>query len=218
MKKNKEILLGVGILIAGFVLGISIAILVVESKVQSNASNDGWLGFLGGLLGSFISGVIAVYILYINRKDADNAAEENRKNTDKIQRENFESSIRAQKLNSDIFKYQVHMSIANDVLELVSELIKIAEDYYLNVADNTYVYYSDKIDRSLELCNLIEMKLSNIEEGSEVIEYSRSYQKNFIAGKPPYDRNPTQIKESSEDLKSVVKGFYLKLMDIDCFY
>lgn len=98
LKKNKEILLGVEILISGFVLGISIAILVVESKVQSNASNDGWLGFLGGLLGSFISGVVAVYILYINRKDADNAAEENRKNTDKIQRENFESSIKSAKI------------------------------------------------------------------------------------------------------------------------
>lgn len=69
MKKHKEILAGIVISIIGFIFAILIALVVVESKVPSNASNDGWLGFLGGLFGSFISGMITFGVLYINRKD-----------------------------------------------------------------------------------------------------------------------------------------------------
>lgn len=69
MKKHKEILTGIIIAIVGFVLAIVVAILIVESNAPSSASNDGWLGFLGGLFGSFISGMITFWVLYINRKD-----------------------------------------------------------------------------------------------------------------------------------------------------
>ncbi len=71
MKKNNEILVGIVILIVGFVLAIVVALVVVESSIPSNASNDGWLGFLGGLFGSFISGMITFWVLYINRKDIE---------------------------------------------------------------------------------------------------------------------------------------------------
>lgn len=49
MKKQKEILVDIAILIVGFVVGIIAAFIVVESDIASNASNDGWLGFLGGI-------------------------------------------------------------------------------------------------------------------------------------------------------------------------
>ena len=70
MKKQKEILIGGIITVIGFIVAIIIAILVVESKCPSSASNDGWLGFLGGLFGSFISGMITLGVLYITRQDA----------------------------------------------------------------------------------------------------------------------------------------------------
>lgn len=69
MKKYKEIIIGFGILLVGFLAGICVAIFVVENNFHSNASNDGWLGFLGGLFGSFVSGMITFYVLYVNRKD-----------------------------------------------------------------------------------------------------------------------------------------------------
>ena len=71
MKKQKEILLGILVSIVGFVVAVVVALLVVESTVLSKASNDGWLGFLGGLFGSFISGMVTFGVLYINRKDME---------------------------------------------------------------------------------------------------------------------------------------------------
>lgn len=61
---------GVGVLITIllFVTSILIAMFIVKNKISSNASNDGWLGFFGGLFGSFISGMITFYVLYIDRK------------------------------------------------------------------------------------------------------------------------------------------------------
>ena len=70
MKKQREIFIGLCILFLGFLLGIVVAVIVVESDISSNASNDGWLGFLGGIIASFVSSIMAFYILYINRKDA----------------------------------------------------------------------------------------------------------------------------------------------------
>lgn len=69
MKNKKEVCFGIIIMTLCFIVAILVAILVVQSKVPSKASNDGWLGFFGGLFGSFISGMIAFYVLYINRKD-----------------------------------------------------------------------------------------------------------------------------------------------------
>lgn len=69
MKRQREILIGACVLIVGFIIGILVAFFVVENNVPSKASNDGWLGFFGGLFGSFISGMITFYVLYINRRD-----------------------------------------------------------------------------------------------------------------------------------------------------
>lgn len=74
MKKYREIIIGLGILLVGFFVGICVAIFVVENNFHSNASNDGWLGFLGGLFGSFVSGMITFYVLYVNRKDMETDA------------------------------------------------------------------------------------------------------------------------------------------------
>lgn len=71
MKKHKEMFAGIIISAVGFILAIVVALLVVESKVPSSASNNGWLGFLGGLFGSFVSGMITFWVLYINRKDME---------------------------------------------------------------------------------------------------------------------------------------------------
>lgn len=68
MKNKKEVGLGVLITILLFVTSILIAMFIVKNKISSNASNDGWLGFFGGLFGSFISGMITFYVLYIDRK------------------------------------------------------------------------------------------------------------------------------------------------------
>lgn len=68
--KYKEVICGVLILFFTIVIGVIVSIIVVENGMKSNASNDGWLGFIGGTFGSFLSGIMAIYVLYVNRKDA----------------------------------------------------------------------------------------------------------------------------------------------------
>lgn len=68
--KYKEVIYGVLIIFFTIVIGVIVSIIIVENGMKSNASNDGWLGFIGGTFGSFLSGIMAIYVLYVNRKDA----------------------------------------------------------------------------------------------------------------------------------------------------
>lgn len=221
MKKQKEITIGIGILIIGFIIGIIVAVAVVESNIPSKASNDGWLGFLGGLIGSFISGIISFFILYINRKDAQATIEENRKDAEKMQLESYHQTMMTLKQQSDILRYQVHMEIVDDVMKLIAELTKIIEDYYINVADNTYGYYREKIDRSLEICRLLEMKLYGCNEAEELIKQAKVYQSIFGQKRLPYKGQKEKLEEirkHSEGLRHITEEFCSNFMDIDCFY
>lgn len=221
MKKQKEIFIGIVILVIGLIVGIVVAFIVVESKIPSSASNDGWLGFLGGLFGTFISGIITFFVLYINRKDTQKSIEDNKKETELIQLENHHQAMMSMKQQSDILKYQVHMKIADDVIQLIAELIKITEDYYINVADNTYGYYRDKIDRSLEICRLLEMKLYGIAEANNLIINAKIYQSTFCQRRPPHKSQREkleEIKTVSAGLRHVAEEFCFNFMDIDCFY
>jgi len=221
MKKQKEILGGIVILIVGFIIGIVAAVIVVESDIPSSASNDGWLGFFGGLFGSLISGIITFFVLYINRKDAQATIEENKKETERIQLENYHQTMMSLEQQSNILKYQTHMKISSDVMELAAELIKIAEDYYVNVADNTYGYYREKRQRSLEICRIIIMKLYGIDEAGDLIQQVKFYQNSFCKRKPPYKEQQEKLNEItqwSENLRHTTEDFCFNFIDIDCFY
>lgn len=221
MKKQKEILIGIGILLLGLIIGITIAVIVVECDVPSKASNDGWLGFIGALIGSMISGLISFFILYINRKDTQKSLEENKKETERIQLENNHQNMMNLKQQSDILKYQVHMKIADDVMHLISELIMIAEDYYVHVADNTYGLYREKVERSMQICRLLEMKLYGIDDTDELVKSAKAYQAIFISKKPPFKgqrEKLEEIRKHSEGLRHRTEDFCFNFMDIDCFY
>lgn len=66
MKTQKDVKIGIIVAIIGFLASLLIACIITYNK---DVSIDGWLGFLGGLFGSFISGMITFFVLYINRKD-----------------------------------------------------------------------------------------------------------------------------------------------------
>ena len=66
MKTQKDVKIGIIVAIIGFLISLLIARIMTYNK---DVSIDGWLGFLGGLFGSFISGMITFFVLYINRKD-----------------------------------------------------------------------------------------------------------------------------------------------------
>lgn len=202
MKKYREIIIGLGILLVGFFVGICVAIFVVENNFHSNASNDGWLGFFGGLFGSFVSGMITFYILYINRKDADEAFEKNKKQIDDIQSENRNEFHKNMKQQSAILKYQCNIKICDDVMHLVAELIKIAEDYYVNVADNTYGYFAEKRSRTSEICSILEMKLSDVEGSADFVTQAKCYQQIFVECKRTYKEK----KEKSDEIQQYSEG------------
>ena len=159
MKKNKYISIGILIIVIGFIIAILLAILVVGSNVNTNASNDGWLGFLGGLFGSFLSGVVAIYILNVNRKDAEKVHQENFDKVEKIQEENHKDTERALQQNANMFNYRLAKEMVNNVYELIAELINIAE--YNNLNKKSTIDKIQKEDRAKEICFLLELKLGN---------------------------------------------------------
>lgn len=221
MKKYREIIIGLGILLVGFFAGICVAIFVVENNFHSNASNDGWLGFLGGLFGSFISGMITFYILYINRKDADEEFKKNKKQIEDIQLENRHEFYENMKQQSAILKYQCNMRICDDVMKLISELIKIAEDYYVNVADNTYGYFTEKRFRTSEICSILEMKLCNVQEAIGFVNQVKGYQQLFVGRRPPYKDQKEkcdEIKQHSEGLRQMAIELCSNMLATDELY
>lgn len=56
------------LIFAILIIGILITTIIVNSSAPSNASNDGWLAFIGGILGSIISFVAAMSILTISQQ------------------------------------------------------------------------------------------------------------------------------------------------------
>lgn len=129
MKKQKEIFVGIALLIIGFSVGILVALIVVNSNVISKANNDGWLSFFGGMFGSVIAGTVSFYILFINRRDS------------------FESQIRAirraemDKMESDL-KEAFSLTRVNDDSSMEKSyflliLNKIGEKY----KDTKYYHY-----------------------------------------------------------------------------
>lgn len=89
------------------------------------------------------------------------------------------------------------MKISDEVTELIAELVKIAEDYYVNVADNTYGYYVEKRNRSIEICRILEMKLYGIDGAEDLIKQAKAYQNCFCNKKPPYKEQKEKLNEIS---------------------
>lgn len=218
-KKYKDIVYGILILLFGVFIGVVISLIVVDSGAKSNASNDGWLGFIGGMAGSIISGFIAIYILYINRKDAEAMSEENRKNAEEIQEQNHKEFISSKRQNSNILLYQVYKATGDELISLVSELIAITEDYYLNVADNTYLAYEDKVNRAKEIVFIIEMKLSALSKEKEqakiIVDVIKKYCEGHIGKIKKYPRKKEDIVPSSEHIRMIVIEFYKNLLKIE---
>lgn len=219
--KNKEIKTGLSILLIGTIIGIIIVALIAESDYPSMASNDGWLGFFGGLFGSIISGGITFFVLYINRKDAKDMADENKKQTDMIQLQNKNQFYDNMKQQSAILMYQCNMKICDDVMQLVAELIKIAEDYYINVSDNTNEDYAENRYRISEICSILEMKLCNIKMSDKFIMQIKFYQSIFARSEIPHnsqkDRSD-EIKQYSENLRKKTMELCSNMMKTDLLH
>lgn len=169
-------------------------------------------------MGSCVSGIVAFYILHINRKDAEKSMRENRENTERIQKENFDISMRAQNLNYQIAKYQTYLNIANDVMVLIAELIMTMEDCHLHMASNNMSYYRGKLNRASEICNLVEMKVFELEGGEKFVKEIRIYRDML---EKRFDRQEDEDKKImgnlSNGLKKKTMCFYKSFVHIDDF-
>lgn len=139
MKKSKEIVIGISILIIGSMLGVISAIGVVESTMISSASNDGWLGFLGGLIGSLLSGIVTFYILYLNRKE-----------TREIQNKQYKQ-----------IEYQNRKQFADNIAELVSVYLSdICAFFYTQYYDEEKLEEQKKeVDRRISINKYFELNI-----------------------------------------------------------
>ena len=151
MKKRKETIIGLSILFVGFFLGLIIAVFVVENNFPSKASNDGWLGFLGGLFGSIISGLVAYFVLQENRNETLKIQEEQKKQTE----------------------YQIRKQFVDDIAETIAAYIADICEYC-----HSYYIYSknpnsnqEKKDRriAVEKYYVLRIKLRGINEAHTLL-------------------------------------------------
>lgn len=210
LKNQKDLI--AGIVLISFLSGIISVIIIIMTKygILSHVSSDGWLGFAGGLFGSLISGVVAFYILYINRKDAQKSIEENRKETEEIQHKNYQQTLSYMKQQVAIQKYNANREICNDTIKLIAELMRLSEDFYIHVADNTYVYYMEKKARVNEICDLLEMKLYGMDNASELLQKTTEYCTSIWEQKPTSEKEEERrekIKRKSSELRCLTQKF-----------
>lgn len=133
--QKHPVLTGVLLLVFGFIVGTLIAVLVVESSTPSKAGNDGWLGFLGGVFGSMISGMVSFYILYLDRQKSEEIQENNRKETMAIQEKQRKQ-----------FEYQIRKRFTDSIAESVAR-------YITDICGYFYSQYFSKDDKRQYLEN-----------------------------------------------------------------
>lgn len=159
-RKDKIILIGLSMVVFLTILAVVVAISVVESDVPSKANNDGWLGFLGGLFGGFISSSVAFFILYVDRKDMENSAEKQNRihEMDKME----DDLMRAFALvGSGLGEYVYFLMIQK----------KIGEDYkdtdFFHRLEEIHLYYSKR--------RYSEVKLFEAKTCEAFLEYRKTY-------------------------------------------
>lgn len=164
MKKNKGLYLGAKILLSGIIVSVIMAIIVVESTIPSSASNDGWLGFLGGLFGSLLSGIVAFYVLHVNRKD----------------------TIEIQNEQRQLIELQLKRQLADSLVSMIA-------DYITDISQYFYTYYFNEkkpveekkeADRKIAVNRYfnINMRFSGIQEAEDLLKelYIMHLQKCFF--------------------------------------
>ena len=207
MKNQKDLVVGIVLICAlpGIIIGI--IIIMIKCGILSHVSSDGVLGLVGGLFGSLISGLVAFYILYINRKE-----------TEKIQHKNYQQTLSYMKQQVAIQQYKVNREICNDTMKLVAELMKLTEDYYIHVADNTYGYYLKKNVRVNEIYDLLEMELYGKDNAPELLQKIREYIQSFWKQRPTLktrEERPGEVDEKGRELKYLTKKFCNNILLIE---
>ena len=74
-------------------IGVIAALIVVNSDVYSKASNDGWLSFIGSMVGSFIAGIASVLLMLVNRKEMLQMQEERKRDERKKEVERIRDNL-----------------------------------------------------------------------------------------------------------------------------
>ena len=207
LKNQKDLVVGIVLICAlpGIIIGI--IIIMIKCGILSHVSSDGVLGLVGGLFGSLISGLVAFYILYINRKE-----------TEKIQHKNYQQTLSYMKQQVAIQQYKVNREICNDTMKLVAELMKLTEDYYIHVADNTYGYYLKKNVRVNEIYDLLEMELYGKDNAPELLQKIREYIQSFWKQRPTLktrEERPGEVDEKGRELKYLTKKFCNNILLIE---
>jgi len=75
----KEYKIPIVFILCVLLVGIFITMAIVHNSIPSRASNDGWLAFIGGILGSIISFVAAMSILTISQQKETERNEDNQR-------------------------------------------------------------------------------------------------------------------------------------------
>lgn len=200
---RRPILVGILILTSSFVIGTLLAIFVVECSVPSKAGNDGWLGFLGGVSGSMISGLISFYILYLDRQKSEEIQENNRRETNNLQKEHRKE-----------FEYQVRKQFIDNIASNVARYITSIHSYF----DCQYFNTNKDTNRviAVEEYYILVIKLEGIPQANALLTSLNKIHKEYcffdpdnkrLAQRKRFDIEITTLKdETSKFIKSYLEN------------
>lgn len=178
-KKNSLILLAAFVLAGIFGVGL----MKFERIGDFDGSPDGWLGYWGGLIGSFL-GVIGAMLVFKNQLEED---KKNRKNEDDIRKQeriDEEKSRKEEKIDNTFF------NLLNLFLS-VKEKLEKRENYGQEVLDTLKMQYKEWQDHMVETS-----RISHFEKDKQYIMLELEKTPGYVDQKISYD-----LIESLKDCK-----------------
>lgn len=154
----KSIIYSIIFAVGLIVLSAIIMQLIVNSDIESGASNDGWISFYGGVIGGVLGGIGTIIAVLITTIQAKNHQKDNSIITKRIQEDNINETRKV----LEITRTQLKISNLNEKIKDLREKLKIVEEcknILLDIRINKITLNNDSklisFDDALEYAKLI---------------------------------------------------------------
>lgn len=185
LKKENIVLLVIAVMgIIPFILGCAISSPVFKNFV----GGDSWIGFWGSYLGSIVSGMITLFVLF-------KTLESNKKDLEQTFIENKRMQQRQEKMDYCDKIIKLSSSYANDVID---ELIR-AKEYLEQQTEECYKEYNIARGKAVRINNELMLTMHVKEEDSRYCRNSK------------YENLCSEIIEKTDWLEKEITNLYKKI-------
>lgn len=209
---KKEIKIAVITSIILLMISVAVTLLVVNSTVYSNVSNDGWAGYIGNVSGSLIAAFTSFAILWITNKQTQRIEEINKKLQEDDLISNNYSEIRfneeqefVRKPNEDSFYIKVKLHDENR-----KPLIKMNIDKIEFLRSKNSFYGYEEYER-IELCK--DVKDVSLEYTPK--QEMQNVKENFYFGWVKLNKNMDDILESDLFYKLAISMSVINIFGVE---